>query len=153
MSLMYISGASCICYSIPKFCCIPQLYSFLPLLSKTAILCLCAMVLKRPLPLDRKTGRSSCNVGFMYFFSLREHDPLLPIAHHLKPFVSNILQFNFTSFIVGQLVFACYCLMAKSGSLCITSIKIFMHIYYYGMQTVKVMDLIFSTFLILLTII
>lgn len=98
------------------------------------------------MPPDRKRGRSSCIVHFVYFLFLRDHNPAFPIAQHLKPLVSNVfLQFYFTLFMEGWLVCTCYCLMAKSGSLGITLIEIFMHIWYYSTQTVKVIDLIFST--------
>lgn len=121
----------------PKFCYVPKLYALLFLLSKTAVLCLCAIVLK--MPPDRKTGRRSCSVHFVYFLFLRDHSPGLPFAQDLKPFVSNI----FYSFILHCLWKAVN--MAKTGTFCITLIEIFVHMWCYGIQTVKVMDLIFST--------
>lgn len=134
----------------PKFCYVPKLYALLFLLTKTDVLCLCAIVLK--MPPDRKTGRSSCSVHFVYFLFLRDHSPGLPFAQDLKPFVSNIF-YSFILHCLWKADFICYCLMAKTGTFCITLIEIFVHMWCYGIQTVKVMDLIFSAVFILQTII
>lgn len=79
----------------PPFCCIPQLYSLLSLLSKAYSSLMCYSLLSASREKDRE---KFMKCSFVCFPLLRDHNPALPIVQHLKPFVSNV--FFFYSFIL-----------------------------------------------------